>query len=604
MKCNNCGRELTDDTKFCYYCGEKVEITAKMPPIPDETVEEKENNIVEDFDETFFTANPQVESFGDKAKNKILKFWDGLSMYGKIATVGLTVFALLGIIALIYGRIFAGVVSIIQIAVMIAVLLMKKGVIKTQKVWIPLVAIILSFTLFIPYCLLFGINTSDVAKYNWNDVVLSDIVPKPSSVYGKIGYNSDISLSLEVKKVSPKNFLSYIEECKNKGFTVDAEKMENHYRAFNKDGFELSIDYDETDKVMTINVNAKRELGTLIWPDNELANLIPEPKSKVGEIINDSEGSFSVYVGETSIDEFNSYITECEKMGFSIETEKGEKEFCSKNADSFSLNVKYEGNNIIYICVDEPDFNVEYEVECVENLMFSKYDVDIYIDDLEEETLEHGKKETFSTVLSRGSHTFKFVSAEDEELTGKVKFDILKDEKLKLQISCSSSGIKIKTIIGPASAEDKHNPTDYSLDYTDAQSFEEALNNGSKVDGKIVQFNVVEYKPDSAMGINCWSGEHLNFISETKLDVSSGDIIIGRVKSEPTKVLGSWKIYYDVLSINGKKTEENTIIKTEETEAPKNPSPVFYSTNDYETAKQGNTGVFAYRDRAGSYDIY
>ena len=39
-------------------------------------------------------------------------------------------------------------------------------------------------------------------------------------------------------------------------------------------------------------------------------------------------------------------------------------------------------------------------------------------------------------------------------------------------------------------------------------------------------------------------------------------------------------------------------------EAPAAPSPVFYSTNDYETAKKGNTGVFSYRDRGGSYDIY
>ena len=39
-------------------------------------------------------------------------------------------------------------------------------------------------------------------------------------------------------------------------------------------------------------------------------------------------------------------------------------------------------------------------------------------------------------------------------------------------------------------------------------------------------------------------------------------------------------------------------------EAPTAPSPVFYSTNDYETAKNGNTGIFSYKDRGSSYDIY
>lgn len=91
---------------------------------------------------------------------------------------------------------------------------------------------------------------------------------------------------------------------------------------------------------------------------------------------------------------------------------------------------------------------------------------------------------------------------------------------------------------------------DYEIDYVDATSFELALNNGSKVKWKIVQFGVNEYKPDSALGINCWSGEHLNFISKEELDVEKGDIIIGRITEEPSKILGSWKIPYEVLSID------------------------------------------------------
>ena len=71
-----------------------------------------------------------------------------------------------------------------------------------------------------------------------------------------------------------------------------------------------------------------------------------------------------------------------------------------------------------------------------------------------------------------------------------------------------------------------------AVDYADAVSFEQALNDGEKVNGKIVQFDVVEYKPDSALGINCWAGEHLNFISENELDVNVGDVFVGYVKKE------------------------------------------------------------------------
>lgn len=88
------------------------------------------------------------------------------------------------------------------------------------------------------------------------------------------------------------------------------------------------------------------------------------------------------------------------------------------------------------------------------------------------------------------------------------------------------------------------------IDYTNASDFEKALNTGEDVRDKVVRFEVTEYKEDSALGINCWTGEHLNFISKDTLDVKSGDYVIGRVIDEPSKVLfGSWKIPYEVLSI-------------------------------------------------------
>ena len=60
------------------------------------------------------------------------------------------------------------------------------------------------------------------------------------------------------------------------------------------------------------------------------------------------------------------------------------------------------------------------------------------------------------------------------------------------------------------------------------------------------------------MGINCWSGEHLNFISESALNVNKGDVIIGRITEEPSKVLGSWKVPYEPLVIGGEKVEADT----------------------------------------------
>jgi len=244
----------------------------------------------------------------------------------------------------------------------------------------------------------------------------------------------------------------------------------------------------------------------------------------------------------------------------------------------------------------------------------------------------------------------------------------------------------------------------YTIDYNDATSFETALNDGATVKGKIVQFYVKEYAPDSVLGINCHAGEHLNFLFDEELDVEAGDTIIVHITEEPSKVflIGSWKVPCEFLefgeteeesenntenetssdnnSESNNENEESKITeitltmseddfkgmnykdaekkfremgftnfkyKTVDTEneasadticyieitefifgdsdfakgdkfdvdstvtfysykyeEPEKPSPVFYSTNDYETAKKGNTGVFSYKNKKGSYDIY
>lgn len=84
------------------------------------------------------------------------------------------------------------------------------------------------------------------------------------------------------------------------------------------------------------------------------------------------------------------------------------------------------------------------------------------------------------------------------------------------------------------------------IDFADAESFEYALNHGSNLEGKIVQFTVCSYHPDSALGYNAWAGEHLNFISDTDLRLSEGQKVFA-IANEISKVLGSWVIRYEVV---------------------------------------------------------
>lgn len=462
MKCSKCGAELTDDTKFCSYCGAKVEEDTEMPPIPQTEDKNSDTNENIGFDDSVYIesiSSQKSESKSNKVKDKFLEYWNKLSKFGKLATIGITVFTILALVAFLAGRIVAGILSIVQIAIVVVAILMKKNIIKVPKSWIPIVAVVVSFVLVIPYFSLYKINSADYVKYDWNAVVLAEMLPEPESPYGEIISNSEDCFSLDVTKTTEGQYKEYIEACKDKGFTIDTETTGSFFYAYNDRGYKLSLSYYDYNSEMHINLDSAMEMETITWPDSKMAKLLPVPKSTIGKIYSDDEDGFSVYIGNTTIDDYNAYVKACEEKGFTVDVQKKDKTFSAKNADSYKLSVDYKGNNVIYISVAEPEFDVTVEVECVENWIFSKYDVEMSIDDEFEGTIPHGDKKKFDVVLKKGKHNISFEGAEDDTLDGEIEVDVTKNETIKLKISCSSLGIDVKLLSGAEAKGEEPNDT-------------------------------------------------------------------------------------------------------------------------------------------------
>lgn len=137
IKCSKCGAELSDGTKFCSYCGNKIEVPTPPP------IEEYEEDVVSETPQRE-PAKAAVEkstvpkTLGNKIKAKGAEIWSQLSLYGKVATVATGVFVLLALVGFLAGKNAAGIIAILQIALVVVSILMHKGVIKLEpkKAWL------------------------------------------------------------------------------------------------------------------------------------------------------------------------------------------------------------------------------------------------------------------------------------------------------------------------------------------------------------------------------------------------------------------------------------------------------------------------------------
>lgn len=244
-------------------------------------------------------------------------------------------------------------------------------------------------------------------------------------------------------------------------------------------------------------------------------------------------------------------------------------------------------------------YNAKIKVSCLSNLLFDKYDVNFSIDDEKQGTITHGGEKEYELQLKEGDHTLLFSKKDDSQIKGEIKISVTSDLEAAYIISCHTDHIDVDEEFVDYQTElasDEVKIMCTELDYY--------FRNYKEVEAELKQagFTNIVTEPlyDIVFGIT--DSESIDSLTiNGKHDYKRGDIF-----KKDAAILIRYHMPEEDDPAKQEKEETESSKGTTDTESKKTAEPEkpFYSTNDLETAKKGNSGKFAYIRKAKEYDVY
>ncbi len=180
---------------------------------------------------------------------------------------------------------------------------------------------------------------------------LSVLMPKIEDGKGEVVTNNSEYFSVTYYGISESEFELYKKDCKNSGFTIDCENTGSLFDAFNEEGYNIRITYYSSE--MHITVSDDLEMRMVVWPNSEVADLLPKPKSDYGNISSSSDTCLIIYIGNMTMDEYTEYVNECMKKGFTKDMSQTDDHYHADNAEGYHVMVEYRGFNTVFIRIED-----------------------------------------------------------------------------------------------------------------------------------------------------------------------------------------------------------------------------------------------------------
>lgn len=221
--------------------------------------------------------------------------------------------------------------------------IVRKRVDLSDPLWAAVLLILVSLLIFVVIAGYMYVR--DHRTYDWPTTELVKELPKPYSPYGRVMENNNDSFCIEVYQMTADDCSIYVERCKEKGFVIDSKENWN-YSAFNQEGYYLEV-WPFSDDWVAIAISSPIELSTIDWAAHVKASALPKPKSDQGKV--DGTG---IYIGDTTMDDYEEYVKACRDAGFTKDMIKGEDYYMAESEYSkWGVLIEYVGYGMMKIVI-------------------------------------------------------------------------------------------------------------------------------------------------------------------------------------------------------------------------------------------------------------
>ena len=446
MKCYNCGSEMQEGAKFCSFCGvnlsqnniDETDATPTVLDVPQEEPKELvENNVQPEIEE-----KPK-QSLGDKIKAKIRSAWERLPTFYKVSLVSILGLVLLFLVAYFTDKTFAIVCTVVQFVGIVVAMLLRKGIIKTDKKWLPYLVLIVAILL----------TALNIYSYFWNRAPADVNDNNPNTI---ITPDDDDTDTTESTNAISKTALLPFGDSEYVG-----KKQEDIVKLLEKEGFnnistnpisELEVEeLDRKGEISKITVNGSEtfakgaELSKTVPIEITYydAKCIAAPIAAKDAETKDTEELVNLFKNGGFLN-VSVEIEEDIDPEYSEETLRNE---VSINYDSsFDTTDTFPIDAKVTITSHRPmeKYKVKINIDFLSNFFFDKYGVDVEIGYKELGTLSHGEDDSYEVWREPGKHTITFRKTGWLKPEKKVDITIKSDTEVTFQISCYEDSIHVE----------------------------------------------------------------------------------------------------------------------------------------------------------------